>query len=66
MARAGTCTRIARCVTEMAWKDRFAPDYDICASPRCLVDSGIIEPGDTVLYDGTGRQVHEDCEVPGA
>jgi hypothetical protein len=48
------------------WRDRFAPDYDKCASPRCQVPGRIIEPGDTVLYDGTGLQVHEDCEVPGA
>jgi len=54
----------------MKWKPRFAPDYDTCASPACRVQAGaecgtgIIEPGDTVLYDGTGRQVHEDCEVP--
>lgn len=47
------------------WKDRFAPDYDKCASLRCQVPGKIIEPGDTVLYDGTGLQVHEDCEVPG-
>jgi hypothetical protein len=47
------------------WKDRFAPDYDVCASPSCPVEGKTIEPGDTVFYDGTGRQVHEDCEAPG-
>jgi hypothetical protein len=49
-----------------SWQDRFAPDYGTCASTRCSVADGMICPGDTVLYDGSGRQVHEDCEVPGA
>jgi hypothetical protein len=48
----------------MDWKPRFAPDYDTCTSPACRI-GGLIEPGDTVCYDGTGRQVHEDCPVPG-
>ena len=42
------------------WKPRFAPDYDTCAAGCGM----LIEPGDTVYYDGTGRQVHEDCELP--
>lgn len=47
------------------WKDRFAPEHSACASPDCQVPERAIWPGDTVLADDTGRQVHEDCEVPG-
>ena len=48
------------------WRDRFAADHAVCASPRCRVPERAIWPGDTVLDDGTGRLVHEDCEVPDA
>jgi hypothetical protein len=53
-------------MSELAqWEDRFAPEHSACASPDCPVPERAIWPGDTVLADGTGRQVHEDCEVPG-